>query len=220
VPVRGGREVVEHHRDERRDGAAMMVRELDQRLRQVIVRDDHWRAHRDQRHHEIREAVRVREGNRAEIQIVRTDAHRRTDVRAVREEVRLRGHDPFRHAGGAGGQLDQPRIRGDARLTADAEVAVDRGHFVAVRIAVDQEDEQVELGRGEERGYELDGVRELDGDRVAGAHAGCGETLGNLFRARQQLFAGGDGVADQRGGLGSVADQGDKSLEHRTFEAE
>ena len=108
--------MIEHHRNQRYDRAAIAVAEIDHRLRQVVVRDHDRRSLHEQRRDEIREAVRVRERDRAEVDVVGADVHGRADVRRSRRRGSPRSSTmPFGVAGRARGELDEPAAAGRSR---------------------------------------------------------------------------------------------------------
>jgi hypothetical protein len=222
--MRRGGEMIEDHRDQRRDGAAMAIGEIDERLRQVIVRDDDRRTVQQERRDEIREAVRMGERNRAEVDVVRRDAHRGADVRAVGDEVLFRADDAFRQAGGTGGELDQSRTGRNTRALGqgarrdavaidqsfDGEVAENRGDLDLLRVAIDRHHDQAAHQRGDERRDEIGRVRDLNRERVPPGHSGGGELRGELVRAGEELLARGHRAGlsvDQGGGLGGFVNE-------------
>src|SRR5438105_3915098 len=66
-----GRQVFEHHRNQRRDRAFVSIRQRDERMREIVVREDNWRSLQHERCDEIRETVRMREGDGAEVDVMR-----------------------------------------------------------------------------------------------------------------------------------------------------
>ncbi len=58
-----------------------------QLLRDERLSQDDWRSLEQQRHHQIAEAVRVRNGDRGNLAIIRADVHGRRDVDRIRDEL-------------------------------------------------------------------------------------------------------------------------------------